>query len=70
MDWSKKISDLEEQGLTQEQIGRLIDCSQSYVSELKTGRRGKRLDYKIGSRLMELWQTRVSRRRATDKAGA
>ncbi len=71
MDWSKIIAALQESGMSQQQIADEIGSSQSYVSELLSGRKGKRLDYRIGSRLQSLWMLRCqSRPTATDPVAA
>lgn len=54
MSWKKIIGDLEDKGLTQTEIGTSVGCSQSYISDLKSGRRGQRLQYEIGVALHEL----------------
>ncbi len=64
MDWSTIIAALLESGLTQQQIAHEIGSSQSYVSELASGRKGKRLDYRLGSRLHSLWMLRCQSRPA------
>lgn len=58
MNWQQVISDLEASGLTQVEIGQLSGCSQSQVSDLKTGRRGKRLGFDVGTSLSRLWKER------------
>lgn len=58
MSWSELISDLEKSGLTQTEIGNLAGCSQSMVSDLKTGKRGVRLGFEIGTSIKKLWQER------------
>ena len=35
--WQKMITDLKEQGLTQNQIADAMECSQNYVSNLENG---------------------------------
>lgn len=61
MNWQELIRDLEESGLTQTEIGQLSGCSQSMVSDLKTGNRGKRLGFEIGTRLRKLWEERCQK---------
>lgn len=58
MNWQRVINDLEASGLTQVEIGQLSGCSQSQVSDLKTGRRGKRLGFDVGTNLNRLWKER------------
>lgn len=60
MSWKELISDLENSGLTQTEIGNLAGCSQSMVSDLKTGKRGTRLGFEIGTRLQKLWNERCA----------
>ena len=56
MDWHSVITDLERAGMTQTAIGERVGCSQGQISDLKSGRRGKRLDFVIGTKLQELWK--------------
>jgi transcriptional regulator with XRE-family HTH domain len=58
MDCKKIITDLEDSGLTQNEIAKLAGCSQGHVSDLKTGRRGKRLSHEVATALMQLWESR------------
>lgn len=53
--WQKMITDLKEQGLTQNQIATEVKCSQNYVSNLENGLCGKRLGYEKGKNLKKLW---------------
>lgn len=63
MNWKQAIADLESTGLTQVEIGQAVGCSQSQVSDLKTGRRGKRLNYDVGLKLQKLWESRCKQKR-------
>jgi transcriptional regulator with XRE-family HTH domain len=60
MNCKKMIYDLEESGLTQTQIADRIGSSQGYVSDLKTGRRGKRISLETGQKLQDLWKSRCN----------
>lgn len=61
MNWKNVIADLEESGLKQEEIAEKVGCSQSHISDLKTGRRGKRMGFQLGEALKSLWsETRAS----------
>lgn len=54
MNWSEKIKSIESHGLTQQQIAARVLASQSLISDLRTGRRGKRISYGIATRLLAL----------------
>jgi len=58
--WQKMITDLKEQGLTQNQIAASMECSQNYVSNLENGLCGKRLGYEKGKNLEKLWAQHCS----------
>lgn len=58
--WQKMITDLKEQGLTQNQIAAGVKCSQNYVSNLENGLCGKRLGYEKGKNLEKLWAEHCS----------
>lgn len=61
--WSQLIKDLQDKekgNLTQAQIAELIPCSQNYISDLKTGKKGKRLSYEIADGLKKLHELKVS----------
>jgi transcriptional regulator with XRE-family HTH domain len=58
--WQKMITDLKEQGLTQNQIADAMECSQNYVSNLENGLCGKRLGYEKGNNLKKLWDEHCS----------
>lgn len=55
--WSELILDLLDKNkgnMTQQEIADVVDCSQNYVSDLKTGKRGKKLSYLIAESLKKL----------------
>lgn len=56
MNWQEIINALEQAGLTQVEMAQALDCSQGYISDLKTGRRGKRVDYFFGEKLLALYK--------------
>ncbi|WP_156189028.1 helix-turn-helix domain-containing protein [Acinetobacter indicus] len=61
-DWSQMINDLldkDKGAMTQQQIAESISCSQNYISDLKTGKRGKRLSYEIAEGLRKLHEQKV-----------
>jgi transcriptional regulator with XRE-family HTH domain len=62
MDWQKIISDLQEAGLTQQQIAKECMTGQSHISSLA---RGKRLEprHSLGERLLQLHRDRTHIRR-------
>ncbi|WP_372410232.1 XRE family transcriptional regulator [Acinetobacter radioresistens] len=60
--WSQLIKDLQdkEKGhMTQQQIAESVSCSQNYISDLKTGKKGKRISYEIAEGLKKLHQEKV-----------
>lgn len=69
VDWKKVVADVEESGLTQNEIAELVGCSQPYISQLKTGVR-KKVDFDIGRSLEKLHKDRCGRRRQTKEARA
>lgn len=60
--WSLLIKDLQDKtkgNMTQQQIAESVHCSQNYVSDLKTGKKGKRISYEIAEGLKKLHQEKV-----------
>lgn len=51
------IRELQQRGWSQQAIGKAVGCGQSLISDLLRGRRGKRLDYRIGRGLTDLWHS-------------
>jgi len=61
-DWSQLINDLldKQQGaMTQQQIAESVSCSQNYISDLKTGKKGKRISYSIAEGLKRLHEQKI-----------
>lgn len=58
MEPSQYIRALQAAGMTQMEIAGALGCSQTHVSDLSRGKRGKRLSYALHSRLVELWRER------------
>lgn len=61
-DWSQIIKDLQDKqkgGMTQQQIAQSVPCSQNYISDLKAGKKGKRLSYEIAFGLQRLYEQKV-----------
>lgn len=61
-DWSQIIKDLQDKkkgNMTQQQIAESVPCSQNYISDLKTGKKGKRLSYEIAHGLKELHKQKI-----------
>lgn len=55
--WSQLITDLQDKqkgNMTQQEIAERVPCSQNYISELKTGKRGKRVSHDIAEGLKKL----------------
>lgn len=55
MDWQQIIIELESIGMTQLEIALISESSPGLISDIKNGRRGKRLSFDIGIRLTNLW---------------
>ena len=55
--WSEMINDLQDKkkgNMTQQEIADLVPCSQNYISDLKTGKKGKRISHEIAEGLKKL----------------
>jgi len=62
-DWSQLIKDLQDKekgNMTQQEIAASVPCSQNYISDLKTGKKGKRVSYEIANGLKELHKQKIS----------
>lgn len=60
--WSQLIKDLQDKRkgqMTQQQIAESVSCSQNYISDLKTGKKGKRISYEIAEGLKKLHQEKI-----------
>ena len=61
-DWSQLIQDLQDKkkgNMTQQQIAESVPCSQNYISDLKAGKKGKRLSYEIAEGLKRLHKEKI-----------
>ena len=56
--WSQMVIDLENIGMTQVEIAKITGSSQGMISDIKHGRRGKRLGHEIGVQLAALWHVK------------
>lgn len=54
MDWKNIILEIKAHGLTQAAIAAEIGTSQGHVSDIETGKRGKRLSFELAQNLIEL----------------
>ena len=54
MNWSQLIADIQESGMTQNDIACAVSCSQNYISDLKTGKKGKRVSHEIAVGILNL----------------
>lgn len=54
MTWADKIRFLQSAGLTQQVIADRCGTGQGLISDLATGRRGKRISYEIGTAINAL----------------
>lgn len=54
MKWAKLIRDLQQAGMTQAEIAASVGCSQPHISDIATGRRGRRMAYEVGAGLVRL----------------
>ncbi|MEN7429181.1 hypothetical protein VA599_00400 [Chromobacterium sp. TRC.1.1.SA] len=55
MDWHNIISSLVKAGVTRETIAKEAGCSLSLINALAQGKRGKRLSFEIGTKLLKFW---------------
>lgn len=62
MNWSEIIIDIKSFGLSQGEIAAECGISDGHVSDILHGRRGKRLGYSVGEKLIAMHK-RVSRRK-------
>ena len=61
--WSQLINDLQDKqkgNMTQQEIAENVPCSQNYISDLKTGKKGKRISHEIAEGLKKLHQQKIS----------
>ena len=61
--WSQLIKDLQDKkkgNMKQKEIAEKVSCSQNYISDLKTGKRGKKVSYEIADGLKKLHKQRIS----------
>ena len=61
MDWAEIVRQLEGAGLKQVEIADACGCRQPTIAELKSRRRGKRVNYDIGTKLVDLWRAKCAR---------
>ncbi|MEB5475511.1 XRE family transcriptional regulator [Acinetobacter pollinis] len=59
MNWVSIISDLQKSGMTQREIANHLSCSQSYISELKAGKKGKFISHHLGEQIANLWKEKL-----------
>ncbi len=60
--WSQIISELQDKekgNMTQQEIAEVVPCSQNYISDLKTGKKGKRISHHIAQGLIKLHQQKI-----------
>lgn len=53
MNWQQMVKDLLESGFTQVQLAEKLDCPQSTVSDLFTGKRGIRPSWDLGNAIIQ-----------------
>lgn len=54
MNWQKMIQEMLAAGLQQQQLAEQLQCGQSHISDLYNGKRGKRVSYDLGIRIVDL----------------
>lgn len=54
MDWKNIILEIKAHGLTQAAIAAEIGTSQGHISDIETGKRGKRLSFELAQKLIGL----------------
>lgn len=60
--WSQLIIELQDKNkgnMTQQEIAANIPCSQNYISDLKTGKKGKRISHEKAEALKKLHQEKI-----------
>ncbi|MEG2445916.1 MAG: XRE family transcriptional regulator [Acinetobacter sp.] len=60
--WSQLITELQDKekgNMTQQEIAENIPCSQNYISDLKAGKKGKRISHEIAEGLKKLHQLKI-----------
>lgn len=60
MNWAEIVRQLEGTGLKQVEIAEACGCKQPTIAELKSRRRGKRVTYDIGTKLVDLWRVKCA----------
>lgn len=68
IDWRQIVRDIKAAGLTQMQISERTGISQSYVSDLETGNRGKNIGFDKAMKLQALWNE--TRTKADEQAAS
>ena len=68
MDWQKFLKTLSGRGLRQKQIADACGCSQSFVSELSSGK-AKNPSYQVGAALLALERKTAAPIKRTKKKG-
>ncbi|AWL29253.1 XRE family transcriptional regulator [Acinetobacter defluvii] len=60
--WSQLINELQDKekgNMSQHEIAAQVPCSQNYISELKAGKKGKRISHEIAKGLEDLHKKKV-----------
>lgn len=54
MNWQKIVNELLATGQSQTELSDKVGCPQSTISEISSGKRGKRPSWEVGNKLLEL----------------
>ena len=54
MNWQSMINEILATGMLQQELAKKLDCGQAYISDLSNGKRGKRVSYDLGVRIISL----------------
>lgn len=54
MDWAKVVQTIQENGFSQMEIANFCGCTQPQISTLFTKKRGRRISFDIGTKILEM----------------
>ena len=56
MNWAEMVQRIQDSGFSQPEIANYCSCSQPQISALLTKKRGKRVSFGIGQKLVEMYE--------------
>jgi len=60
MNWQSMINEILATGMLQQELAKKLACGQTYISDLSNGKRGKRVSYDLGVRIINLHREYVT----------